>query len=176
MEQPEYAKGFWNPYVAGVALGLVLVLCFYLIGTGLGASGAIARVAAVSAHAVAPNAVESNGYFSTFYKPGQGHPLKNWMVFEVLGVLLGGLAGALTAGRLKVGSVAKGPNAGSGLRLTLAFLGGIPAGFGARLALGCTSGQGLTGGATMAVGSWLFIAGAFASAFVVALFVRREWS
>ena len=43
MKQLEYAKGFWNPYVAGIALGLVLLLTFYLMGTGLGASGAVAR-------------------------------------------------------------------------------------------------------------------------------------
>jgi len=176
MTVPDYAKGLWNPYVAGVALGLVLLLCFYLIGSGLGASGAVARTAAVTAHAVAPSAVEQNGYFGRFFKPGKKHPFENWMVLEVIGVLLGGLVGALTAGRFKFGSIAKGPTASNGLRLSLAFIGGMFAGYGTRFAMGCTSGQGLSGGATLAVGSWLFIMGAFASAFVVALLVRREWA
>ena len=42
MREFEYAQGFWNPYVAGVALGLVLLVTFYVMGTGLGASGAFA--------------------------------------------------------------------------------------------------------------------------------------
>ena len=176
MSVPDYAKGLWNPYVAGVALGLVLLLCFYLIGTGLGASGAVARTAAVTAHIVAPSAVEQNGYFSTFFKAGKKYPLMNWMVFEMIGVLLGGLVGALSAGRFKFGYIAKGPTASNSLRLSMALVGGMFAGYGTRFAMGCTSGQGLTGGATLVVGSWLFIFGAFASAFVVALLVRREWA
>ena len=97
MRDLEYAKGFWNPYVAGIALGLVLLLTFYLMGTGLGASGAVARASAVIAHEVAPTAVEQNPYYKEFYKPGGKHPLVNWMVIEVVGVFIGGLIAVLTA-------------------------------------------------------------------------------
>ena len=48
-------------------------------------------------------------------------------------------------------------------------------GFGAVLARGCTSGQALTGGALLSVGSWLFMIGAFAAAYVAAPFLRRAW-
>lgn len=174
MATPDYAKGLWNPYVAGIALGLVLTLCFYLMGTGLGASGAVTRVSAVTAHVVAPTQVEQNGYFKTFYKKKES-PLMNWMVFEVIGVFIGGLIGALTAGRFKI-MVARGPSAGVGLRLALALVGGAIAGIGTRFGMGCTSGQALSGGATMAVGSWVFMMAVFAAAFVFALAVRREWS
>src|SRR4030042_6645775 len=91
MKEFDYAKGYWNPYVAGVALGLVLLLTFYLMGTGLGASGAVARTAAVIAHEAAPAAVEQNPYYKEFYKPGGKHPLVNWMVIEVVGVFIGGV-------------------------------------------------------------------------------------
>ena len=37
---------FWNPYLAGVALGLVLLATYLLTGKGLGASGASFRLAA----------------------------------------------------------------------------------------------------------------------------------
>ena len=174
MKEFDYAKGFWNPYVAGVALGLVLLLTFYLMGTGLGASGAVARTSAVVAHVVAPSAVENNGYFKEFYAGAQRHPLVNWMVFEVLGVFIGGLVASLTAGRFK-SAVARGPAAGVGLRLGLAFVGGLIGGIGTRFALGCTSGQALSGGATMAVGSWVFMMAVFAAAFIAAPFVRRQW-
>jgi hypothetical protein len=32
-------KPYWNPYVAGVGLGLTLLAAFVIIGRGLGASG-----------------------------------------------------------------------------------------------------------------------------------------
>ncbi len=175
MKQLEYAKGFWNPYAAGIALGLVLLLTFYLMGTGLGASGAVARTSAVIAHAATPTAVEQNSYFKEFYKPGGKHPLNNWIVVEVLGVFLGGLVAVLTARRFNPG-VGRGPTAGVGLRLSLAFIGGAIGGIGTRFAMGCTSGQALSGGATMVVGSWAFMMAVFAAAFVTAYFVRREWS
>jgi uncharacterized protein len=175
MKQFDYAQGFWNPYVAGICLGLVLLLTFYLMGAGLGASGAVARTAAVVAHGVAPEAVEHNGYFGEFYKTGAKYPLLNWMVFEVIGVFLGGVVAVLTARRFRP-DVGKGPHASTGLRLTLAFVGGVIGGIGTRFAMGCTSGQALSGGATLAVGSWVFMMAVFATAFGAAYFVRREWS
>jgi len=171
----EYAEGFWNPYVAGVALGLVLLLTFYLMGTGLGASGAVARTSAVLAHTVAPASVEQNGYFKEFYGGAKRHPLVSWMVFEVIGVFFGGLVAVLTARRFRP-LVARGPGASIGLRLGLALLGGAIAGIGTRFAMGCTSGQALSGGATMAVGSWVFMMAVFGAAFIAAYFVRRQWS
>jgi uncharacterized protein len=175
MKQADYAEGFWNPYVAGVALGLVLLLTFYLMGTGLGASGAVDRTSAVLAHTVAPQAVEHNSYYMQYFKPGGKNPLMSWMVFEVAGVFLGGLVAVITARRFKP-EVGRGPTAGVGLRLVLAFVGGIVGGIGTRFAMGCTSGQALSGGATMAVGSWVFMMVVFATAFSAAYFVKKEWS
>jgi hypothetical protein len=174
MKEFDYAKGFWNPYAAGVALGLVLLLTFYIMGTGLGASGAFARTAAATAHTIAPQAVESNGYFKEFYQKGESHPLWNWIVFEVIGVFIGGIVAVLTARRFKP-TVARGPSVSAGTRLVLAFVGGIVGGVATRFAMGCTSGQALSGGATMAVGSWVFMMSVFATAFVLAIFARRQW-
>jgi len=56
-----------------------------------------------------------------------------------------------------------------------AFAGGTAMGVGAKLARGCTSGLGLTGGATLSVGSWLFIMAAFAGAYAAAPLLRRAW-
>jgi hypothetical protein len=49
-------------------------------------------------------------------------------------------------------------------------------GLGAKLARGCTSGQALTGGALLSVGSWLFILTAFAAGYLAAPLVRRAWT
>lgn len=171
----DYAKGYWNPYLAGIALGLVLTLTFYVMGTGLGASGAVARTAAVVAHGVAPQAIEKQGYFSEFYREGANHPLWDWTVIEVMGVFIGGLISVLTSRRFSIG-IGKGPTAGVMLRLFMAFFGGTMAGLGTRFAMGCTSGQALSGGATMVVGSWVFMMAVFATAFGAAYYVRKEWS
>ena len=46
----------------------------------------------------------------------------------------------------------------------LAFARGLISAFGARLARGCTSGQALSGGAVLSVGSWAFMFAVFAGA------------
>ncbi len=49
-------------------------------------------------------------------------------------------------------------------------------GVGAKLARGCTSGQALSGGALLNVGSWAFMMMVFAGAYAIAWFVRRQWT
>jgi|APDOM4702015248_1054824.scaffolds.fasta_scaffold199586_2 uncharacterized membrane protein YedE/YeeE len=170
---PPAERPFWNPYVAGVVLGLVLLASFLVMGFGLGSSGAVTRLAVAGAHFVAPRTVETNAYFSQYFGPGK-HVLEDWLVFEVLGVFLGGLLGAYSAGRLKLG-IEKGPRATTAQRLVLAVAGGVLMGFAARLARGCTSGQALTGGAALSLGSWVFMMAVFTGGYLVAPFVRKEW-
>ena len=47
----------------------------------------------------------------------------------------------------------------------MAFLGGVIFLYGARMARGCTSGQALTGGATLSAGSWLVMFAIFGGAY-----------
>jgi hypothetical protein len=48
-------------------------------------------------------------------------------------------------------------------------------GIGAKFARGCTSGQGLSGGAVLNVGSWVFMLMVFMAAYALAYSVRRLW-
>jgi hypothetical protein len=48
-------------------------------------------------------------------------------------------------------------------------------GVAARFARGCTSGQALSGGALLSVGSWAFMMMVFAGGYAMAYFVRKEW-
>ena len=59
--------------------------------------------------------------------------------------------------------------------LLCAFAGGILMAFGAHLARGCTSGQALTGGALLNVGSWAFMLMVFVGGYAVAWFMRWQW-
>ncbi len=163
---------FWNPYVGGVALGLVLLATYAIMGKGLGASGASFRAGVAVVHAIAPRHAQSVPAMASTLE--DGNPLDDWLVFEVLGVVVGGFIGAVTSRRLGR-EVLKGPTFGTGWRLALALAGGVLMGFAAKLARGCTSGQGLSGGGLMSVGSWAFMLSVFAGGYGVAYFVRRQW-
>jgi uncharacterized membrane protein YedE/YeeE len=165
-------RAYADPYVAGACLGVVLLAAFVITGRGLGASGAFATTAAGLAHAIAPAQADANAYFAR-YLTGDG-PWRDWLLFELAGVALGGLASAWTAGRLRR-EVERGPRVGRQARLALAFGGGAIMGVGAVLARGCTSGLALTGGALLSVGAWLFMIAAFAGAYLAAPLLRRVW-
>ncbi len=165
-------KPYWSPYLAGVGIGLTLLASFYVLGSGLGASGAFSRGAAALVHAAVPDYVESHPYWKSYF--AEGGPLKDWMTFLVIGTFVGGLLGAITGRRLERG-VEKGPRISTRNRFVLAFAGGALTGVAARLARGCTSGQALSGGAELALGSWAFMLAVFAGGYAMAWFVRRQW-
>lgn len=156
MERPQR---FWNPYLAGVALGLVLLGSFVVLGRGLGASGGAYRL----------------GVFLTGAHHAGGHPLAEPIVYGLLGVFLGGALGAYSAGRLGR-AVLRGPRIGVAPRLALALTGGVLMGVAARFARGCTSGQALSGGALGSLGAWVFMFSVFAGGYALARLVRRQWT
>jgi uncharacterized membrane protein YedE/YeeE len=168
------AKPFWNPYAAGLVLGLVLLASFVLTGRGLGASGAFKHVAAAGLHAVSPTYAEENPNIASFFADPTRSSMDDWIVWIAVGAAIGGLIAAFTAGRIQVETL-MGPRAERSHRWVLAGLGGAVAGFGAQLARGCTSGQALTGGAQLALGSWVFMFSVFAGAYALAWFLRKQW-
>ena len=174
-KRAQHPDPYWNPYVAGVGLGLVLLAAFVVMGRGLGASGAFTSFVAAGVQQVAPSHAQANAFYQNYLGDGTTNPLKDWLVFEIGGVVIGGFISGALAGRVKK-TVEKGPRISVRGRMAYAFAGGLAMGFGAKMARGCTSGQALTGGALMSVGSWVFILTCFATAYVVAYFVRREWT
>jgi len=166
-------SSYWSPYAAGAVLGLTLLATFVVAGRGLGASGAFSLVSGVGLHAVSPGFAASLKYYSQYL--GSSSPLLNWNLFLVIGVFLGGLAGALSSRTFKV-MFDKGATMSLGMRLATTFAGGTMVGFAARLARGCTSGVALTGGAQLAVSGWIFVLAMFAAGFMAAAIFRRLWS
>jgi uncharacterized membrane protein YedE/YeeE len=165
---------YTNPYLAGIGLGLVLLASFVVMGRGLGASGAFSSACAVAVDALAPAHAQANPFWKEYLDSGVGHPLKEWLVFEVLGVLAGGFLSGLLAGRVRR-TVEKGPRISTGGRFAFAFVGGALMGIGAKLGRGCTSGQALTGGALLSAGGWAFMLMVFAGGYGAAWFLRRQW-
>jgi hypothetical protein len=166
-------RPYTDPYVAGVALGLVLLTAFVVMGRGLGASGAFASAAAGVVSAAAPDAAAQSPLLSRYL--GGSAPWLDWLGIELAGVTMGGALSAVLAGRWRR-TIERGPNATARSRLTGAFAGGAVMGLGAVLARGCTSGQALTGGALLSVGSWLFVIAAFTGGFAAAPLFRRHWT
>ena len=165
---------YWSPYLAGFGLGLTLLASFWLLGTGLGASAAVARFAAWCEHLILPGHVEASAYFGKWFSPGSPHVLKYYLVFMGLGVFWGGFISARRANRIQR-IVERGPNVSAKARLWLALAGGVLVGFASRLAQGCTSGQALTGTAMLFTGSFVFLVCMFIGAYAAAFFVRRQW-
>jgi len=165
---------YWSPYLAGFGLGLTLLFAYWVLGTGLGASGGLARVGAWCEALVCPAHVGSSRYFGEWFAPGSPHVLAYYLVFMSLGTIAGGLISALASRRLTP-VVERGPRISARGRLWLALGGGILVGFASRLARGCTSGQALTGTAMLFTGSFAFLVCLFIGAYATALLVRRQW-
>lgn len=169
MEQKKYM----NPYLGGALLGLVLVAAFWVSGRGLGASGASKSAIVAVAKTVAPSHVENTAFYKD-YLTSHPNPLKEWLVFQMLGVIVGGFISGAIAGRLKF-KVEKSPKITNKTRIIFAVIGGIFFGFGSQLGRGCTSGSALTGMAVLSVSGFLSMAAIFGTAFALAYFARKLW-
>jgi uncharacterized protein len=168
-------KPYADPYLAGIRLGLVLLTAYVVTGRGLGASGGFASVVAVATAAVeSPARASESAAVAPYLTRGLTSPLTDWLVLELLGVVIGGFVSAKLGGRARL-AVERGPHLSSTSRIVAAVGGGMFMGVGAKFARGCTSGQALTGGALLAAGSWIFIATCFASAYLLAPSARRLW-
>lgn len=166
-------KGYLNPYLGGILLGFLLIFTFFITGRGLGASGAVKSTVAAALHEVAPQHAENNTYLGKYFKNGET-PLNAWLVFEVLGVMVGGFLAGGIGGRLKI-QVERSPKIKKNTRLIAALSGGILFGIGSQFARGCTSGAALSGSAAMGTSGFLIMVVLFGTAYSLAYFTRKLW-
>jgi uncharacterized protein len=174
-KREQTAQPYWSPYAAGIGLGLVLLAAYVIMGRGIGASGAFTSLIAGGLNAIAPVHTQQNSFYKEYIGDGSVSPFLDWIVIEVLGVFAGGALSGVLAGRLRK-TVERGPRISVSRRFAFAFLGGGVMGFGSKLARGCTSGQALTGGALLSVGSWAFMIAVFIGGYAVAQLFRRQWT
>jgi uncharacterized protein len=166
-------KPFWSPYAAGVLLGVTLFLAFFVMGRGLGASGAMNRMMAFLYGVADETFASSLAYYRSYFAGGRS-VLYTYAVFQLLGVFVGGYVSA-SLGRRSHLTVERGPHIALGPRFALAFAGGAVFAVGARIARGCTSGQVLTGSANLAIGSLIMFVCFFAGAYGMAYLMRKQW-
>lgn len=159
-----------NPYISGFLLGILILVSYLILGTGLGASSGMARIGAFIEVTFMKNHALSTEYFGAW---GES-PLQYYLVYMVMGIIAGGFFSALLNRRVDV-KLEKGNSFSGYKRAIYATAGGILVGFASRLARGCTSGQALTGGALLLTGSFIFLVCIFAGGYAASHFFRRQW-
>ena len=138
----------------------------------LGASTTFVRAAGVIEKTVAKDHVENNPYY-------QSKKVKiDWQFMLVVGILIGAFAASMIDKTFKVESVPPIWYDRFGDKLAVraiaAFLGGILAMFGARLAGGCPSGHGLSGLMQLSISGFIAMAGFFGAGILIAHLVYKS--
>ncbi|PKQ62253.1 hypothetical protein BZG02_13120 [Labilibaculum filiforme] len=162
-----------NPYIGGVLLGLVILAAFFISGRGIGASGAIKSAIVTTVNTVAPTHAENNWFYEE-YNASHANPMKSWLVFEIIGVLIGAFISGAYWKRLKL-KVEHSPKISSKRRLIFAVIGGILFGFGSQFGRGCASGACLSGMSLLSVGSFVTMIFMFGTAFIFAYIFRKNY-
>jgi uncharacterized membrane protein YedE/YeeE len=165
---------YMNPYLAGFFLGLLLLVTIFITGRGLGASGAVKSGVVATVSSVAPAHTQDSKFYSEYLKEHDNSPLKNWLVFEVLGVIMGAFISGLVSNRLNL-TLENIPTVSSKTRVFTALLGGALFGFGSQLGRGCTSGAALSGMAVLSTGGIITMMAIFGGAYAFAWFFRKLW-
>jgi hypothetical protein len=152
----------WSPWVVGAGIGVLSWFAFLTAKHGLGITSPFEHTAALVERALAPRYASSTGYFA-------GHePKIGWEWMLVVGVFLGSMISSRLSGDREAIRVPSTWQARFGAsvptRMAWAFAGGAVMMLGARVAMGCTSGHGITGVLQLALSSVVFIGVAFAIA------------
>lgn len=172
--------GGWNPYLAGALVGLLAIVSVFattrLIGKTnyLGASTTFVRAAGMLENTVVPAHVAANAYYT------KTKVQVDWQFMLVVGIFFGALIASLSDRSFKFESVPLkwqkrfGPSITK--RAVGAFLGGIIAMLGARMASGCPSGHGLSGMMQLSVSGFVALAMFFTVGVIVAFAIYGRGS
>ncbi|KUG21128.1 MAG: YeeE/YedE family protein [Methanomicrobiaceae archaeon] len=156
----------WSPYVVGIGIGILSWLTFLLSNRPLGCSTAFFRTFGMIECRIRGDAVRERPYYRLF------PPTIDWQWMLVAGVIIGAFLSAALSGTFFPEWVPDrfGDAFGyrPGLRILVAFIGGLLMGLGARWAGGCTSGHGISGSLQLSLASWIAAICFFAGGIVTA--------
>ena len=173
VSSPPFSPSRFQPYLVGICIGVLSWLVFAVVAQPLGITTALSEVSgAVTGLVTGPDYVKANSYWAKTV------PAFDYGTLFLIGTLFGGLIGALTAGGFKIEWSPRvwteyfGPSRSK--RFAAAIMGGFLTMYGARLAGGCTSGNGISGSLQLAVSGWTFMAVMFASGLATALILFKR--
>ena len=156
----------WNPYVAGALSGLVSIGSVWFVGKYFGASTTFVRTTGMLENLVLSEHVARLPYFL------KEVPKIDWQWMFVIGIAIGAFLAAVSSGSFRWQAVPAMWQVRFGSawapRAVVAFIGGIIAMFGARLADGCPSGHGLSGSLQLAVSGFIALACFFIGGIIAA--------
>lgn len=159
----------FSPYLAGAGIGVLSWITFGFMHQAIGVSTTFVRIVGLVESMFIPGHVENNPYLAKYIVE---NPPIEWQMFLVFGLLIGAAISAVLAGSYRIEYVPEPWKSRFGKSRTVrniaAFIGGILVLFGARLAGGCTSGHGLSGGMQLSISGWVFFASFFATGVITA--------
>ena len=170
MDDNQESKG-WNPYLAGALTGLLLVFSVWFTGKYVGASTTFVRSAGLIEKVFNVERVANMEYFK------KEIPKVDWQFLFVIGIFFGSLIASTTSRSFRWQAVPTmweshfGPSKIK--RAMVAFVGGVIAMFGARLADGCPSGHGLSGSLQLAVSGYISLICFFVGGVIVTTIFYR---
>jgi len=78
----------YPPVLAGIIIGISMLLAFVVAGRGIVASGALTRLVATLQHWMLPQLTEKSAYLARYFAHG-ANPLNNWLIYQPFqGVIL----------------------------------------------------------------------------------------
>lgn len=158
----------WSPYLVGVLIGVLSWVTFAVMHKALGTSTTTVRAAGGLERVVSPEHVEQTAYLAKYLgTTSEPKPVFEWQFALVIFLAVGAYLSARISGsvlREKVPALWSqrfGPSVPK--RMVAAFFGGVLLIVGARMAGGCTSGHGLSGGLLLSTSGWIFLVAMFVS-------------
>ncbi len=159
----------WSPYLAGALTGVLIILSVWVTGKYFGASTSFVRTAGMIEKVFNPERVAQMDYYIS------KTPKVEWQWMFVFGIMLGALVSSITSGSFKLQAVPDMWRAKFGddirKRAIYAFVGGIIAMFGARMAGGCPSGHGISGMLQLSISGYIALVCFFGLGLVIARIV-----
>jgi len=159
-------KEYWNPYVAISLAGLISALYFGLTGTVWAVTGEFTRFGGHFLQWFGVN-VSEWAYFDLVGI--EGSPIGRTDGWIVIGMLVGALIMILLSNSFKI----RVPN--QKRRLVQGLIGGVIAGFGARLALGCNLAAFFTGVPQFSFHAWIFMVATAVGTYFGVKVVSTKW-
>ena len=163
----------WSPYLVGAGIGVLSWVVFVVVANPIGITTSMSQIAGgLIAPIVGADTVAQNAYWKTnLMKLDYG-------TLFLIGTFLGALASALVSGTFRLETVPSvwRDHFGASVtkRMIYAFIGGALAMYGARMAGGCTSGNGISQGLQLAIVGWTFLAVMFASGLITTFIMFRK--
>jgi hypothetical protein len=163
----------FHPYLVGAGIGVLSWVVFVVVATPIGITTAASQIAGgVTALFIGHEAVAANSYWSR-------HPFRlDYGTLFLVGTFFGGMFSSLLSRDFKFETVPavwrERFGSSVGQRFAVAFVGSAIAMFGARLAVGCTSGNGISQGLQLALVGWIFLVAMFTSGIATAWLIFRK--